>query len=224
MKTQAWGWLAAAVLAAGLNSSYHEGGLAWVHRMAGQIDHNTGAVLALATGHADRFLAEARMLSAAAESSNAESSEQELADALPLQMASTQRETPSCRWSTAMTRVRVNYDLAKARFEEMSARREAEQDRMEAARDRLHARIEEQVDESVSRIHIPAVAMSPIVVRAPRIACSRIEVKVPQIPAVRIPEIRMPEIRVPQVRVPEFSIPSAPAIQINLSGPAKGSV
>src|SRR5215831_1299560 len=64
MKTQAWGWLAAAVLAAGLNSSYHNGGLQWAHEIADRVQHNTGAVLALATGRADEFLAEARMLKA----------------------------------------------------------------------------------------------------------------------------------------------------------------
>ena len=46
MKTQAWGWLAAAVLAAGLNSSYHDGGLQWAHEIVGSVQHNTGAVLA----------------------------------------------------------------------------------------------------------------------------------------------------------------------------------
>lgn len=64
MKTQAWGWLVAAVLAAGLNASYHDGGLEWAHRIAEGVEHSSNAVLALATGHADRFLAEAQMLGA----------------------------------------------------------------------------------------------------------------------------------------------------------------
>src|SRR5215472_13364761 len=62
MKTQAWGWLAAAVLAAGLNSSYHNGGLQCAHEIISSVQHNTNAVLALAAGRADRFLAEAQML------------------------------------------------------------------------------------------------------------------------------------------------------------------
>lgn len=62
MKTQAWGWLAAAVLAAGLNASYHDGGLQWVHRLTGRVGANTKAVLALATGNADGFLTEARRI------------------------------------------------------------------------------------------------------------------------------------------------------------------
>lgn len=63
MKTnQAWGWLAAGVLAAGLNASYYDGGLQWVHRVADRVEHNSAAVVAEASGRADLFLAEARML------------------------------------------------------------------------------------------------------------------------------------------------------------------
>jgi len=64
MKTQAWGWLTAAVLAAGLNSSYHNGGLQWAHEVVDRVQHNSSAVLALATGRTDRFLAEARIVKA----------------------------------------------------------------------------------------------------------------------------------------------------------------
>src|ERR1700758_1868952 len=71
MKTQAWGWLGAAVLAAGLNSSYHNGGLEWVHEIVDRVQYNTGAVLALVTGRADQFLAEARMLKLDRDADNA---------------------------------------------------------------------------------------------------------------------------------------------------------
>jgi hypothetical protein len=62
MKRQAWGWLAAAVVAAGLNASYHDGGLQWVHEAVDQVKHNTNAVLALATGRGDQFMAEAELV------------------------------------------------------------------------------------------------------------------------------------------------------------------
>ena len=45
MKSQAWGWLATAVLTAGLNSSYHNGGLRWIHEAADRVQHNTNAIL-----------------------------------------------------------------------------------------------------------------------------------------------------------------------------------
>ena len=62
--TQAWGWLAAGVLAAGLNAAYHDGGLEWAHRIADRVQHGSAAVVALAGGRADQFVAEAALLSA----------------------------------------------------------------------------------------------------------------------------------------------------------------
>src|SRR5258707_12527920 len=64
-QTQAWGWLAAGVLALGLNGIYQDGGAAWVHRnvdrVMAQIASESGAVLALATGRADWFMAKANL-------------------------------------------------------------------------------------------------------------------------------------------------------------------
>jgi len=39
--TQGWGWLAAGVLALGLNGFYQDGGAAWAHRI---MDHVTARV------------------------------------------------------------------------------------------------------------------------------------------------------------------------------------
>src|SRR5271170_250460 len=39
--TQGWGWLTAGVLALGLNGFYHDGGVAWAHRI---MDHVTARV------------------------------------------------------------------------------------------------------------------------------------------------------------------------------------
>ncbi len=69
MKTQAWGWLVAGVLAAGLNASYHDGGLQWAHRIAGQIENRANVVLALAHGRTDEAIAEASWMTAADENS-----------------------------------------------------------------------------------------------------------------------------------------------------------
>src|SRR5580765_5083598 len=103
MKTQAWGWLAAAVVAAGLNSSYHEGGMQWAHEIVDRVGHNTGAVLALATGRADQFLAEARMLNV-------------------------NRQEPQCPLAAAMAEVQSSLDQPNAaidRLEAVSAREQA---------------------------------------------------------------------------------------------------
>ena len=120
MKTQAWGWLAAAVLAAGLNASYHDGGLEWAHRIADRMDHGASAVMALASGRADQFLAEMRM-------------------------ASTHDEAPSCRFATSFARVQTKLARTETRFahfEGMTARQEAQLARLEANRDDIMSRID----------------------------------------------------------------------------------
>src|SRR5579863_907304 len=89
MKTQAMGWLIAGVLAAGLNASYHDGGLQWAHDVANRVEHGSAAVLALASGNAERFLSEA-------------------------QMVADRNETASCRLSTALAQIQTK--LAQARL------------------------------------------------------------------------------------------------------------
>ena len=170
MKTQAWGWLAAAVMAAGLNASYHDVGLEWAHRVADQIGYNSAAVLALASGRADQFLTEARLVTST-------------------------EETASCRWSTALARVQTRVARTEngfARVQAMSAREEAQLARLEANR----ARIEAQVAAQTARIRIPAAALSPVVysfadVKMPEVkmpsVCPRVHVSIPRLPMVRVP-------------------------------------
>lgn len=166
MKTQAWGWLAVAVLAAGLNANYHDGGLQWAHEIVDRIGHNTNAVLALATGNAEQFLTEARAIEV-------------------------HRQAPSCPLQAAVAELQsevqseVQSMVAPAhsdfyRFEAMSARQQARLVRLEANR----ARIEAQV----ARLRIPAVAFNPVVIRTPDVSvCPRVRVNIPRMPRVRVP-------------------------------------
>jgi len=169
MKTQAWGWLAAAVVAAGLNASYHDGGLQWAHQVVDHVKHNTNAVLALATGHADQFMAEAQFVTA-------------------------HKQKTACPLTAALAEVRTmvaprgyDADADSETLDVMSAHEQAQLARIEASR----ARIEAQV----ARIRIPAMAFSPVVVTAPRISvCPRMRVNIPHMPAVKMPA--MPAVRV----------------------------
>lgn len=168
MKTQAWGWLAAAVLAAGLNSSYHEGGMQWAHEIADRVGHNTGAVLARATGRADQFLAEARMLNVG-------------------------REETQCPLASAMAEVQSSFEQPNSeidRIEAMSARQQARLARLEAHRVRMAA----QIQARLARVHFAdnnftfaTDNFSPVVVRVPKIACPRVRVNIPRMPRIRVP-------------------------------------
>jgi hypothetical protein len=170
MKSQAWGWLATAVLAAGLNSSYHNGGLQWIHEAADRVQHNTNAVLALATGRADQFLAEAQLASA--------------------------QSSSSCPFRAALAAVRHSIAPVHAqqeRLEAMTPRQEEALARLEANR----ARIETQF------VRLNMANFNPVMVRAPKVVCTRVHVSIPRIPAMRLPAVKMP---------------AAPVVQIEYSG------
>ena len=175
MKTQAWGWLVAAVLAAGLNASYHDGGLQWAHQIASGVEHSSNAVLALATGHADRFLAEAQVLGA-------------------------RQETASCPLSTALARVqtrivqakidraRANAERFNESFDVMSAREEADVARIEADGTRIEA--------EVSRM-VPAADFAPVMVSVRKVACPRVRFTMPPMPRVKMPAVPVIHINAP---------------------------
>ena len=152
MKTQAWGWLATAVLAAGLNSSYHNGGLEWAHRIADHAQHNSSAVFALATGNMDRFLAEAQLASA--------------------------QNSHSCPFSAALAAVRHSIapmHSEQDRFEAMTAREEAAMARMEARRVRMEAQMARlnMANFNPVAVRVPRVVCPRVRVSIPRMPVVR---------------------------------------------------
>src|SRR5580692_7615162 len=155
MKTQAWGWLAAAVLAAGLNSSYHDGGLEWAHQFAERVGHNTNAVLALATGRADQFMAEAQIISA--------------------------HQSTSCPLGAVLAEVRRSIAPSHTeidRFEAMSAREEAQLARFEASRARIEARLARvrMANFNPVVVRMPRVVCPRVHVSVPRMPAMRMPV------------------------------------------------
>lgn len=205
MKTQAWGWLIAGVLAAGLNASYHDGSLRWAHEVANRLEHGSAAVLALANGNAERFLSEA-------------------------QLVADRTETTSCGLSTALARVQnrlvqtrfvqpqpvqpqaVQTGFARnesniSRIDERTAQRELQLARWEANRDRMQARIQAHVDAQMAHIRIQAVAFRPVVVRVPEVpACPRIHLNTIHVNVPRTPSIN---ISVPQIDVESSGVDSS---------------
>ena len=170
---QAWGWLMAGVVAAGLNASYHDGGLRMVHEMVGRAGHNVEAVLALASGNADQFLTQARLVTA-----------RKLSD----QQVTAEEAAPSCPLARAMARVETRVARSDANW----ARFEAFGDREQARLDRSRARFEANMAR-VAQVRMPAAALQPMVY-VNRTACSRVRVSVPQISMPKMPA--MPDVRV----------------------------
>jgi hypothetical protein len=194
MKTQAWAWLTAGVVALGLNGFYLDGGVAWAHRIADRISDRSDFVVQRVSDRADQFLAEVRM-------------------------SAGRNETASCPLSTAlagfqsrMARSRFAQNQTRfaqtkiAGFERMTAREEAQAARLEASRARAEARVEARVDAQVARMSFaPAaferVVMDPVKIR---VVCPRVQVNVP---AVRIPVVNIP--RMPVIRIPAPVISAA---------------
>jgi hypothetical protein len=163
--TQAWGWLAAGVLALGLNGFYQDSGAAWAHRaidtVVALVANRSGVLADLASGQVDRFVVKANMVAA-------------------------RNETASCRLATAMARVQTRIARTKggmAHFEAMSARQEAVLAELEANRSRM--------EEQVVRVHIAPVVLN--MAKIPAVACPRVRVNVPRVnvPTVKIPAVRV---------------------------------
>ena len=140
----------------------------WAHEIVDRVGHNTGAVLALATGRADQFMAEARMLNVG-------------------------REDTQCPLASAMAEVQSSFEQPNSeidRIEAMSAREQARLARLEANRVRMEA----QIQARLSRVHFAdnnftfaTDNFSPVVVQVPKIACPRVRVNIPRMPRIKVP-------------------------------------
>lgn len=167
--TEAWGWLVVGVLAAGLNASYHNGGLQWAHEIADRAERSSSAVLALASGNADQFLAQARTLTA-------------------------RSEATSCQLSNAVSRVQSGIDHSEAgfyHFEAMSARQQAQLERMQASRERMEARIEAKIATQTAHLRIASATFAPVNLEsiAVPVVCPRVRVNVPRMPVIKMPAV-----------------------------------
>ena len=193
MKTQAWAWLTAGVVALGLNGFYHDGGAAWAHRIAERVSDRSDFVVKRVSDRADQFVAEVRM-------------------------AAVRDETASCPLSTALAQFQgamagtrfAQTKLAQTNFvelDQMTVREEVQAARSEVIQARAEARaaqVEARVDAQMARMHFAPAAFERIVIDQAvfdpvkiRVVCPRVRVNVP---AVRIPVVNIP--RIPAIRIP----------------------
>jgi hypothetical protein len=158
--TQGWGWLAAGVLALGLNGFYQDGGATWAHRVADEVAERSGSLVDLASDRIDGFMGRASLVAA-------------------------QDGTASCRLATAVTRVQAKIARTQnrmAHFEAMSVRREGALARMEASRTRIEAQL--------ARVRLAPVAFDSVEIpvgACPRVRVNVPRVSVPKVPMVKIP-------------------------------------
>jgi len=153
--TQTWGWLAAGVLAAGLNAAYHDGGLEWAHRVADRLDHASEAIVALASGSADQFFAQVRLAG----------HDEAAISGVDATVAQVQAKL-------------ADGEAGIARVEAMSARQQAQLARVQAVRARIEARIAAR---SARCRLAPAIAPAAFVRMPVLPACPRVRV-IPPMP------------------------------------------
>jgi hypothetical protein len=185
--TQAWGWLAAGVLAAGLNAAYHDGGFEWAHRVADRVQHVSGAVVALASGRADRFLAEARELSAGNDGQVAALS-----------------DTVSAKADQEIARAEAAYARAEARQQAHCAGMRADR-----------ARIEARIAARAAFVHLPEVQLETAF-RAIRIPAGP-AISVRQIELSRVKFARCSRIRMRLPAIPNIGVPAAPPVNVSFT-------
>jgi len=155
--TQGWGWLAAGVLALGLNGFYHDGGTAWAHRIVDRLADQSQALADVASERLGGYMGRANLVAV-------------------------RDETASCRVATAIARVQTKMARTQngmARFEAMSGRQEAALARVEANRARIEARVR------LAPVTFNSVA-APVVV-CPRVRVNVPRVNVPKLPVIKIP-------------------------------------
>ncbi len=237
MKLKAYGWLAAGVLAAGLNASYHDGGLEWAHQIADGVGRDVRAVVELASGRADQFLAEAQLVADRNENAPCLANAVARVRARITQTTMAQAQSQYDHFQIQLQdRVQVMTDRQQAALDRAEAEQERAAARQVEVENRLQARLQAGFQDTLPRLsRISVVTPMPAMqwaessdcphvhvrVRVPRIQVPAVQISSVQIPAVQIPkisipEIRVPEINVPQIRIPEVKIPqiSVPQVQI----------
>jgi hypothetical protein len=200
MKTQAWAWLTAGVVALGLNGFYHDGGAEWAHRVADRISDQSAVVAERVSGRAQQFLDSARMVTA-------------------------RSETGSCRLSEAlawaqneMARTQNRFAHFQAQFQAMSDRQGTQVVELEANQAQLEAQVEQRVEAQLARVSFVSARMDPAQVR---VVCPRVRVNVP---VVRIPRVSIPEISIPRVSIPQLPVVRIPAPVISESESDTGPI
>jgi hypothetical protein len=155
---QGWYWLAAGVMALGLNGVYHDGGAEWAHRLV----NRSAVVVALASGHAERFLASAR-------------------EQTVLCRVATRFQTKMARTQTGF----AHFDAMTAQQAAGLARLEANRAQFEAGRARMEAQVARLDFASAALSPEFGAAFGPQRIKLP-VNCPRLRVNIPRT-FVRVP-------------------------------------
>ena len=174
MKTQAWGWLVAGVVALGANGLFHDAGVNWAHRIADQAQYKAEAFM---SGRGGQLLAMAQLLNTRTEivSAPIENAVAQVQNHIAQSQAGfAHLQAMPAREQSACARL----EAGRARIQAQQAKMEAQQARMEAQQVRMEARLESRI----AHMRVPANFV-PVDVRVPA-ACSGVRISMPRVPMV----------------------------------------
>jgi TolA-binding protein len=181
---KAWYWLAAGVLALGINGAYQDGEFAWAHRIA---DRST-AMVQQVRNEGCRLVAMAEML-LGRDSSGVERVQDQLAR---VQDQVSRRQ---------MERMQRQMEMAQYQVERAQRMVVMQQDEPCSHSHRFMVQVPE--------VNVPAVNVRAFVpnVNVPAVTVPAVTIPAAQIPEIRVPQVTIPRIDVPTVRIPAVKIP-----------------
>jgi len=184
---RAWYWLAAGVLALGLNGAYQDGEFQWAHRVVDR----SNAMFERVSAQGCHLLAMAEIM-------------------LGHEPAGLDRV------HDRMVRVRDRFDAQQEREMARAQRQmEAAQWKMEQAQERMLMFQQDEPCSHSQRymVHVPEVNVPAVNVRA---FVPNVSVPAVTVPAFTVPSLQIPEVKVPQVTIPRIDVPNVkiPAIKI----------
>ena len=183
-KARAWYWLAAGVLALGLNGAYQDGEFQWAHRLA----ERSSATMERVSAEGCRLLAMAEIMLG-------------------------QEPAGLDRVHDRMVRVRDRFNAQQEREMDRAQRQmEAAQLKMERAQESMVMFQQDEPCSHSHRymVQVPEVNVPAVNVRAfvPNVSVPAVTVPTFTVPSVQVPEIKVPQVTIPRIDVPSVKIPA----------------
>jgi hypothetical protein len=189
---KAWYWLAAGVLALGLNGAYQDGKFQWAHRLADQ----SAMLVEHVRDQGCRFVAMAEIMLGH--------------DSSGLARAQDRLARLQDRLSTQQV------DRMQRQMEAAQLKVERAQERMVILQQDEPCSHSHRFMVQVPEVNVPAVNVPAVNVRAfvPNITVPAVNVPSVQIPEINVPQVSIPRIVIPAVRIPAVKVPPV-HVQVN---------
>jgi hypothetical protein len=186
--TQGWYWLAAGVLALGLNGVYHDGGAEWARQtMEWAVDRTVAVV----PERAQDFLQRVRL-------------------AVSRDAVSRDNEKTSCRLSRTMARMQAQI----TRMDGMTARQNMRLARWNANRVMEARVVNAHFSPACSRVRVEVPEVNVPEINIPRIEIPQIEIPRINIPRVSVPAVHVDSVHIPRIKISQ-PVVVAPQVQID---------